>query len=1142
MSFRIVIAVLMLALAPAARTQISTGTILGTVTDPAGAAVPNARVTVTNVDTNAAFNTTTNAEGFYTAPALTVGRYSVAVEHEGFKRAVRSGIVLQVDQRARVDVALEVGTVTQSLEVVGEAPLVDAASATVGKVVENRRIRDLPLNGRNTFALVLLTPGVRSNAGTTNNGFADRGINLSNVSINGGPSALNNNMIDGGGNNHPYFSDISVNPAVDAVEEFKVQSNTMSSEFGFTAGGVVNVVTKSGTNAFHGTLYEFLRNDKFDARNTFAAGKPAFRYNQYGGSLGGPFTIPKVYQGRDRTFFFFNYEEWRFRRSSIPIISVPTAAQRNGDFSELRDTQGRQIPIYDPWSTRANPAGSGFIRDRFPNNVIPADRLDPVSRNMLQFYPLPNRAPTDPFTNANNFIAVNSEKREQQQYTARMDHRFSDNNSFFGRFMYYRWTSDGGAGGSDLPDPVTRNRYDNIEDRSLVLSDTHTFTPRLLNQVRLSLSRHYFPFLAAHYGQNWPQKLGLPANVPGTCLPRADNGLPAVRNCTSGIRGSIVWELTEAATYIRGNHSMKFGTDLRILRGNNFQETQPSGRFQFPATLSGNPQSQAGTGSAFATFLTGAVGSATAGTYLGQAQHGYSTSFYFQDDWKISRRLTFNLGMRYDYQPWPVERHNGASNFNPYAVNPENGLLGRMEYAGIDYGRAVLKPDRNNFAPRVGMAYDIFGSGRTVLRAGYGIFYPSIFFFENFGSQDGFAVTDTEFLPPGGNANIPAFRFRDGFPGPLTPPQGSKLGPSAFLGANVSYDETDGRVPMSQQWNVSVQHQFGKGWLVDATYSANRGTKMIGAGYDLNELDPRYYSLGLGLQERVPNPYAGRVPGSLGAATITRAQSLRPYPYYNTVSVRNPHLGNSSYNSLLLSLEKRLSQGLALLASYTNAKLISDTIVTPLRFGETEGLGVPGYQSGKYNRRAERSLDPTDVSQRFVLSAVYELPFGPGKRWKSSSGAVNAVFGGWQLNTITTMQTGIPLLIRGANNQLANRPDSTGRSAALDDGTAARWFDTTAFVNPPLYTFGNVGRTLPDVRTPGTVNIDLSIAKDTRLREGLRLQFRAEAFNAFNHVNLGAPNVTFVPGTDGFNRSGTFGVITSARDARIIQFGLKLIF
>jgi outer membrane receptor protein involved in Fe transport len=1118
------------------------GTIFGLVTDASGAAIVGAAVTVLNVDTGATFSTTTLENGYYTAPTLAVGSYRVTVEQPGFKRAVRSGIVLEVERRVRVDFQLEIGTVTESLEVVGAAPLVDTASATVGKVVENRRLSDLPLNGRNTFALVMLTPGVKSNAGPTNSGFADRGIELSSVSINGGPSALNSYLLDGVTNNISYFADINANPTVDAVEEFKVQSNTMSAEFGFTAGGIVNVVTKSGTNTPHGNLYEFLRNDKFDARNTFSQTRPAFRYNQFGGTFGAPLYLPRIYNGRNRSFLFINYEGWRYSKTFNPILTVLTAEQREGNFSNLRDSAGRLIALYDPASTRVNPAGSGYVRDLFPGNLLPRPRLDPVSLNLLPFYPLPNRAPTDPYTNSNNFIASNQEKRSMQQYTPKLDHRLSAGNALFGRYTYYRHATDGGAGGGDLPNPVVRQRFDNLESRNFTLSDTHTFSPRLINEFRLGINRHYFVFRAAHYGGGWARKIGLPESVPDVTMPRPVNGLPGFRTGTSGVRGTLTWQFFEMATHIRGGHTIKFGTDVRLQRGNNFQETEPSGTFQFPAALTSNPQSPAGTGYSPATFLLGAVGSATAGTYLGQAQHGYSLSYFVQDDWKLTRRLTLNLGLRYDYQQWPVERHNGATNFNPFAIDPKTKLLGRLEFAGIDYGRSAFQPDRNDFAPRLGLAYDLTGKSSTVFRAGYAIFYPSIFFFENFGNSAGFAVTQTQYQPPGGNANFPAFQFKDGFPFPLIQPQGAALGPSAFLGSAVDYDQSNARVPMSQQWTASLQHQLPGGWLIDVGYSANHGTKLVAAGYDFAQLDLAHWALGLRLQDRVANPYAGIVPGALGAATLTRSQLLKPYPYYTSVNVRTPHMGNSIYHALLVSVEKRLGRGLAMLVSYTNSKLISDSVVSPLRFGSAEQVGIYSYQNGKFDRRSERSLDPADTAQRFVWSAVYELPFGKGRKWASAGRVTEALAGGWQVNTITTLQGGLPLLVRGANNFRADRPNSTGVSPRLETRTAARWFDTTAFRNPADFTLGNLGRVVPDARTPGAFNIDLSLIKDTRIREGLRLQFRAETFNIANQVNLGIPDTTFVPGPDGLNRSGTFGVITAARDARIGQLGLKLIF
>lgn len=1111
--------------------QQSRGSFFGTVTDASGAAVPGAKITITSVATNTATATESSAEGYYSAQALQVGDYTIQVEKQGFKRAVRTGLTLQVDQRSQVDFKLDVGGVAETIEVKGEATLVDTGSATVGKVVENRRVQELPLNGRNALALTLLTPSVKSNAGPTNSGFGDRGIQLSSISINGGPNAMNAQALDGGNNIQSYIGEVAISPAVDAVEEFKVQSGTMSAEFGFTGGGVINMVTKSGTNEIHGTAYEFFRNEKLDARNTFSPTKAPFRYNQYGAALGGPAI-------KNRTFYFGNWEEYQWRRSEARIGTFPTMQQRTGNFNDLLDTAGRLVPLYDPNTTRANPNGAGVIRDIFPGNVIPAARLDRVAQNFNQFYPAPNRTPSNAFTNANNYARLGSEQRSMRQYTIKLDHRFGDKNSLFGRYSYFLHKTDNGASGSTIyPDDAVAKRDDALNNKNVVISDIHTFTPTLLNELRLGATRGYFPFIVRSFGGGWPQKLGFPASHPADTVPGISNGLPGFNTGTAGIRGSINTQIFDMVTKITGKHTLKFGFDYRWLQGSNFQRSSPSGSFNFVSALTGNPQNQAGTGNPYASFLLGEVASASITTHLGETQRGRSYSWFVQDDWKITRRLTFNLGIRWDYQTQPFETNSGSTNFDP-AKQIEPGIVGATIFAGVDgQGRTFRPGDKNDFAPRVGIAWDITGQGKTVLRAGAGIYYPSQFWRQNYPSPNGFANTGTSYTSS--NANARAFRLQDGLPvatQPIIQPQGRALGPRAFLGSGTSFDEAIGTTPMSNQFSASLQHQLPSRVLIDVSYSGNLGSHFTSQGWNLNQLDNRYLELGLGLQQQVPNPFAGRVPGALGATTITRQQSLLPFPYYQGITVRSPRMSHYSSHLLIISVEKRMSKGLTAMFNFTGGKVISEGMNSPVDFGSVEQTNVFGYQDSKFNRRLEKSVDPTDVSKRAVISLLYELPFGKG------AGAVNKLIGGWQINTIGIMQTGVPVLVQGANNFLASRPNSTGESAKLNNPSAARWFNTDAFVNPPNFTYGNIGRTLPDVRGPGTFNWDLSFIKNTRLTERYNLQFRAEMFNFLNSVNLGLPALGFSPGANGRNISGTFATITSARDARNIQLGLKLQF
>lgn len=1112
---------------PAALGQVGAATINGTVTDSQGAVIPGAPVTAIHVATNVRYDTTTTQAGVYTIPGLPVGTYQMTVAAPGFRKETRSGILLRVADNLRVDFELAVGVVTEVVEVSAQATLVDASNATINKVVENRRLVDLPLNGRSALSMVVLTPNVRMTS--TNVGFADRGTTVSGFSINGGPAGRNNLMMDGVSNNNPRSDDANVNVAVDAIEEFKVQSGVVPADHGFTLGGVVSLVSKSGTNQYHGSLYEFVRNNQFDARNTFASAPPPLRYNQFGAALGGPVR-------RDRTFFFANFEQWILRKYYTVTATTPTEAQRRGDFSQLRTVQGALVPLFDPDTTTPNPAGGGFLRSPFPGNAIPSSRLDPVAQNFLKVYPLPNRVPTNLYTNANNFNGNFDARSSGRQATGKLDQHFSPANRLGLRYTFWQHLDDQAAQSTPIFDRLYRTRNDDYRNFNLVIDDTHTFTPRSLNNLRLALARQNFVFAPGTTGTNLVTRFGLPANVPDVVAPIiviTDSPpiptFPRSAYSSPGHLEQYTLQFQDTLTWIHGRHSVKFGADLRKNLFTIYLTAAISGQYNFSPRLTGNPQSPAGTGSGLASFVLGSVASATIDSNIGVSYPNNSQAYFIQDDIKVTKNLTLNLGLRYDYQQIPGERNNGISVFNGYAVNPENGLPGRLDFAGVNFKGAPSDGDYNDFGPRLGFAWDISRNGSLVLRGGYGVYYPFIFPLTAGGNGYqalGFTNNFTNYDPPGGNVDLPAFRFRDGLPSPPIPPKGAAIGPSAFQSQTMSSIERTGRTPYSQQFTLCLQRQFRGGYLVEASYSGNKGTHLVGSSYDLNQLDPQYNSLGRSLLESVPNPYAGKVAGSYGAASLLRRQLLRPWPYYPNVNIVNPHNSSSSYHSFFADVEKRFSRGVVFLASYTFGKAISD-------------LGAA--QSGKYNRRVERAPDPTS---RFVLSGVYELPFGRNKRWQSSSGVVNHLIGGWQVDGAWLLQAGLLVGIRGANNNMADRPNSTGVSAALprSERTLTRWFRTDVFVNPPDFAFGNVGRVLPDVGAPGINNLDFSLLKTTSIRERFRVQFRAEAFNALNHPNYLSPGTTFTPDSQGRNANATLGVITGARDARIVQLGLKVIF
>jgi hypothetical protein len=1137
--------------------QSPQGTITGTVTDAQGASLSNAIVTVLRIATNQKFTAVSSDEGVYAIPSLPIGEYEVTVTANGFSTYKQPNVMLEVGQRLRVDVTMQVGEMTNTVTVTSEISRVQTEASSLGTTIERQRIESLPLNGRHIFNLVKLIPGVQPRF-RGSDGFAEvDNQSFSQISFNGGSAYSNQVFLDGGTNTVPVHNEISVVPIADTVEEFKVQTNSLAAEFGQTSGGVVSVATRSGTNDYHGSVYEFFRNDSLDARNAFLTTrdpvtgriKPILRYNQYGGTFGGRLPLPRFGEGgpaflsgRDRTFFFFGMEQWNHRQANINRATVPTELERRGDFSNTRDGNGRLITIYDPATTRPNPNGSGFVRDPFPNNIIPQNRMDPLSLRILSFLPLPNVAPNNAFTNANNYLSLIGFPTDQFQTSLRIDHNISEKSKIFGRYTGTKNTRMNRAWNNGDADTDARN--DQRNNHNLIISHTHIFTNALINELRVNGTRQFLDFVHPSFDKGYPAQLGFPTIIPQDALPAIiiDGVLPfgsGRGGFAGGYRRQHTIQVADSVTWTKGVHVFKFGTDQRWNRFNFVNRLNPSGSFNFGAGLTNNPQVPAGSGVGFATYLLGEVsgGSLSARPFF--AFQSASNGSFVQDDWKVTRRLTLNLGVRYDYATGPIERWNRSSNFDPFVTNPLTNTPGALLYAGVSKDTHFTIPPRDNFGPRIGFAWDVYGDGKTAVRGGYGLIYSGIESGDTAGDTAnslGFSV-DTPFVASGGGP-VKAFQFSVG-PSSLLQPLGAAGGPSAFRGQNVRYQELRQPTPYVQQWNLTIQRELWGKWVVAGTYAGNHGVHLFGGNYDLNQLDPKFFSLGLALQDQVPNPYRGIITvGALSGTTVARSQLLRPFPDYLSVSLLANHGASSTYHSFQFTGERRYSNGLSALVSYTNSKLIDDS------FSIAGGGGGAGdFRIGRLDRKQDRAIDEEDISQRLVVSAVYELPFGKGRRFVKD-GIVSHVIGGWQLNTITTLQTGRPLKVRGANNFTGINWPNMVCDPTLPRGerNAGRWFRTECFVNPPNFVIGNVPRTLPSTRGPGYKDVALSLFRKDKLTEKLSIEFRAEAFNAFNFVNYDDPNTTFTPNAQGVNSNANFGRITTSAPARRIQFGLRLSF
>lgn len=1148
-----------------AHAQQDVGYVLGTVADPTGAAVVGAKVTITWQSTGLAQTLITNGTGFYMSQPLRVGQYTVTAEKSGFASSSIRNLSVDAAARVQANLTLQVGSASTNVTVQATPPVMDTTDAAVGNTIDTRSAQQLPVNGRSVLALATLSPGVVSSVGAVSEGFQNRGTAVSAIRINGGVSGGNENILDGISNTQDWLGEVAINLKSDAVQEYRIMSGVIPAQFGYTSGGVINVVTRSGGDKVHGSVYEFFRNDVLDAEQSFPRpqfGKQEIRFNNYGGTLGGPVM-------RNKMFLFGNYEGYQFR-SALPVyFSMPTAQEYQGDFSDLGQLVNgvcAPINIYDDDNIVSGQRQQFIYGGKA--NVIPPTRLDAVAvAYNKMFYPAPNNTSGgyNSCTHANNYLYALPVAASERQGIVRGDYRISDSDGLMARYAYYFNATNNGTNAGGLPG-LYSHRNDHLQNQTAVLSETHIFKPTLLNDARVGMMRNDFPFQAASAYQNIATKIGLP-NDTGIEIPQMNNGLVAP-NITVGFRSSTTMEFTDDLTWTVRNHSLHLGASVRWTEGyNNQTGSSASGNFTFSSktTAQGNDATVvSGTGSTFASYMLGQVTSATQLVQQGSAYRRTLYAGYVQDDWRVNSRLTINAGLRYDMQTQAVEKQNGIQNFDITKPNPTNSLFtGLVEYANTNgYGRNFVKENFGDYGPRLGFAYALGSNSRTVIRGGVAIYYPSTAVYsydQSSGNSAGYTSMTTSWSASTAQGYL--FHLVNGLPGPWAQPLGAAGGPNAFLGQTAAYINPVAKDPSAQVFGLTVSRELPYGLVVDASYSGNHGNHFENYSPNLNFLSPQYYSLGTAaLSAQVANPYAGLVPGSLGAATLTQAQVLKPFPYMAGVSMQNPRNGSYWANLAMLSVQRRVEHGLQIMGGYTFGK-ITDAGVQNVSNLSAVGTGTSASPQNPYNPRADHSVDAIDVTHRLTLSGLYDLPFGNGQRYLTRP-VTDKIVGGWQLNAILTLESGRPLGITGANNQLAGRPNwnpnvslfvpHQGRSVLYQTGKLP-WFNPLAFVNPPDYTFGNVPRELSNLRGPGTVNLDLSLFKTTHITERTSCEFRIEAYNALNHPNLPMPGTGFSAGKPadpnnpyaegGLNTSSTFGMITSgAVSTRNVQLGAKVFF
>lgn len=1099
------------------------GDITGTVTDGTGAVVTGATITVTNTGTNQTRSSVTNDSGAYSIPYLVPGNYNVKASNPGFKVETRKGVDLKVGDVARIDFKLELGEISQQIEVTGGAPQLATESVALGSVIETKQIVDLPLNGRDYLSLVALSPNVVAEAPATGGGGLQGGVRAQTaISIAGQRLEFNHYTLDGVENTDPNFNSYIIHPSVDALQEFKVQTGIYSAEFGKGASQI-NVTTLSGTNQYHLAAFEFLRNSYFDAKEWEQVGnKNPFRRNDYGFTLNGPVQIPKLFNGRDRVFFMSNFEQLRDRLTTQVTSSVATQAMRNGDFS------APGIPvIYDPL-TRYSAGGA----TPFPGNVIPMSRFSPQALTLLNYYP----SPTTPGNNIlRNYVRQAQVPTDSDQFNQRLDYVESNKSSWFGR---YSW-------GSDFYSPAATFLTDSSQATTLVrqavISNTRILSPTLVNEARFAWDQFHND-LDGYFANKTNIQSTL--NIQGLFAPSPlAYGVPAIGlgGGIAGFGGVTPWitrndtfQWTDNLSIIRGKHSIKIGGEIRRDRYNQYGNQKATGEFDFDGQSTNNPANPNATGQIFADFLLGLPSQAYRVVAMADGLlRRTSYAAYVQDDYKVTSKITLNLGLRYEFAPPWHDKYRGLINAqvfstgagpngayllpnapSPILTRPGSGgfydglnfqyAQGQPVQAGDQYmGNSLVNPDYKNFGPRIGVAWA--PTSKWNVRAGFGIFYV----------QDiGNAVFDMSRNLAGRDGNI------------IGPTQRNQLlsAPWAAEAANARCPGWTGtclaapqilanyqgnRTPYVEQYMLNIQRELTQNLVIEAGYLGNEG----------HHLD-RFVIINQAI------PKSGPTDNSAIAAR-------RPFPSFGPIQ-EVESVVNSNYNALDVKLTQRFSKGLTYMVGYTWSKAIDDGSAIRNNSGDTL------WPTNSYNLHAERGLSQFDVPRRFVGSFVYELPVGPGKPLLNG-GVASRVLGGWQIGGILTLSDGTPFNVSQLGDTaslgtLGNQPDATGISPIPTHRTAQMFWNIAAInvTSPALsYRPGNMGRNT--LFTPGTQDLNASLVKNFKIHERHTINFRFEAFNALNHPNW------VTPSADARN-AATFSVVTAAKSMRQLQLALKYVF